>query len=49
MFQYDNEEDELSRCSEESEEDDEGEIPIDVLFKKSKREKKEEENNGQNI
>ena len=37
MFQYDNKEDDLSRCSKESEEDDEGEIPVEELFKKPKK------------
>ena len=41
MFQYDNEEDDLSRCSNESEEDDEGEISVEELFKKLKKGKKE--------
>ena len=34
MFQYDKEENDLSRCSNESKEDNEGEIPVEVLFKK---------------
>ena len=46
MFQYENEEDDLSRCSNESEEDDEREIPVEELFKKPK---KEADDNGQNI
>ena len=37
---YDNKEDILSRCSNESEEDDEGEIPVEELFKKPKKSKK---------
>ena len=37
MFQCDNREDDLSRCSNESEEDDEGEIPVEELFKKPKK------------
>ena len=41
MFQYDNKEDDLSRCSNESEENDEGEIPVEELFKKPKKGKKQ--------
>ena len=40
MFQYDKKEDDLSRCSNESEEDDEGETPVEELFKKPKKGKK---------
>ena len=40
MFQCDNREDDLSRCSNESEEDDEGEIPVEELFKKPEKGKK---------
>ena len=40
MFQYDYKEDNLSRCSNESEEDDEGEIPVEELLKKPKKVKK---------
>ena len=40
MFQCDNREDDLSRCSNESEEDDEGEIPVEELFKKPEKRKK---------
>ena len=41
MFQYDNKEDDLSRCSNESEEDEEGgEIPVEELFKKPEKRKK---------
>ena len=40
MFQYDNEEDSFSRCSNESEEDDEGEIPVEGSSKKPKKGKK---------
>ena len=40
MFQYDNKEDNLSRCSNESKEDDEGEIPVEELLKKPKKCKK---------
>ena len=40
MFQYDNKEDDLSRCSNQSEEDKEGEIPVEELFKKPKKGKK---------
>ena len=40
MFQYGNEEDDLSRCSYEREEDDEEEIPVEKLFKKPKKGKK---------
>ena len=40
MFQCDNKEDDLNRCSNESEEDDEGEIPVEELFKKSEKRKK---------
>ena len=37
MFQYDNVEEDLSRCSNESEEDDEGKIPAEEMFKKPKK------------
>ena len=40
LFQYDNEENDLSRCSNESEEDNEGEVPVEELFKKPKKGKK---------
>ena len=40
MFQYDNEEDSFSTCSNESEEDDEGEIPVEGSSNKSKKGKK---------
>ena len=40
MLQYDSKEDELSRCSNESEEDDEGETPVEELFKEPKKAKK---------
>ena len=40
MFQYNNKEDNLSRCSNESEEDEEEEIPVEELFKKPKKGKK---------
>ena len=40
MFQYDNKEGDLSRCSNEREEDDEGEIPVEELFKEPKKAKK---------
>ena len=39
----------VDKCSNESEEDDEGEIPVEDLLKKPKKDKKEEEGNGQNI
>ena len=40
MFQYGNKEDNLRRCANESEEDEEGEIPVEGLFKKPKKDKK---------
>ena len=40
MVQYNNKGDDLSRCSNESEEDDEGEITVEELFKKPKKDKK---------
>ena len=40
MFQYVNKEEDYSRCSNESEEDDEGEIPVEELFKKPEKGKK---------
>ena len=40
MFQYVNKEEDHSRCSNESEEDDEGEIPVEELFKKPEKGKK---------
>ena len=40
MFQYDNKKDDLNRCSNESEEDDEGEIFVEELLKKIKKGKK---------
>ena len=40
MFQYGNKEDDLRRCANESEEDEEGEIPVEELFKKPKKGKK---------
>ena len=46
MFQNDNEEGNLSRLSNESKEDDEGEIPVEEMLKKPK---KEEEGNEQKI
>ena len=40
MFQYDSKEDDLSRRSNKSEEDDKGEIPVEELFKKPKKSEK---------
>ena len=40
MFQYVSKEEDHSRCSNESEEDDEGEIPVEELFKKPEKGKK---------
>ena len=40
MFQYDSKEDNLSRCSNESEEEVEGEIPVEEPFKKPRKGKK---------
>ena len=40
MIQYGNKEDDLRRCANESEEDEEGEIPVEELFKKPKIGKK---------
>ena len=40
MFQYNNEEEDFSRCPNESEEDDKGEIPVEKVFKKLKKGKK---------
>ena len=40
FFQYNNEENDLCRFSNESEEDDEGGIPVEELFKKPKKGKK---------
>ena len=40
MFQYDYKEDDIKRCSNDSEEDDEGEIFVEELFKKTKKGKK---------
>ena len=40
MFQYDSKEDNLSRCSNESEEEVEGEIPVEELFKQPRKVKK---------
>ena len=41
MFQYNSLEEDLSRCSSESEEDGNGEIPVEELFEKPKKGKKE--------
>ena len=40
MFQYDIKKDDLSRCSNENEGDDEGETPVEELLKKPKKDKK---------
>ena len=40
MFQYDYKEDDIKRCSNDSEEDDEVEIFVEELFKKTKKGKK---------
>ena len=40
MFQCNSKKDDLSRCSNENEGDDEGEIPVEELFKKPKKSKK---------
>ena len=40
MFQYDNKEDDLSRCSNENEADDDGEVPVEELLEKPNKGKK---------